>query len=106
RRAKFQNSVACPQCDRLGPILGDKSVDAVMVLTPPNTHLEIVERCADAGKHVLLEKPLEISTARAAQLVEAMKKKKLKLGIVLQHRFRPAVEKVSQIVAAGGLGRI
>jgi saccharopine dehydrogenase-like NADP-dependent oxidoreductase len=36
-------------------ILEDASIDAVVVLTPPNTHLEIVKRCAVAGKHVLLE---------------------------------------------------
>ena len=76
-----------------------------MILTPPNTHLELVERCAKAGKHVLLEKPLEISIARAEQLVSIMQSRKPKLGVVLQHRFRPAVEKMrtvdlGQIVSA------
>lgn len=41
------------------------------MLTPPNTHLDLVRRCAEAGKHVLLEKPLEITTERAVALVEA-----------------------------------
>jgi predicted dehydrogenase len=66
----------------------------VLVLTPPNTHLEIVERCAAAGKHVLLEKPLEVSTAKAEQLVK--KTSHVKLGVVLQHRFRPAAEKLRE----------
>src|SRR5260221_381339 len=65
RRAKFAEKFPFPQCDRLETILGDKSVGAVLVLTPPNTHLDVVQRCVDAGKHVLLEKPLEISTAKA-----------------------------------------
>lgn len=74
-----------------------------MILTPPSTHLDLVERCAAAGKHVLLEKPLDVSTSRAEKLVAAMKG--LKLGVVLQHRFRPAVEKLravdlGQIVSA------
>ena len=96
RRAKFAERFPFPQCDRLETILADRSVDAVLVLTPPSTHLEIVERCAAAGKHVLLEKPLEISTARAEQLVRKMSH--LKLGVVLQHRFRPAAEKLREML--------
>ena len=41
-----------------------------MILTPPNTHLKLVEAFAGAGKHILLEKPLERSTERALRLVE------------------------------------
>ena len=54
-----------PLCDSLDRILDDRSVEAVLVLTPANTHLDIARRCAEAGKHVLLEKPIEITTARA-----------------------------------------
>ena len=61
RRAAFAAKFPFPLTDRLEAILEDPSVGAVVVLTPPNTHLELVERCAAAGKHVLLEKPLEIS---------------------------------------------
>jgi predicted dehydrogenase len=92
RRRKFAERFPFPQCDRLETILDDTAVDAVLVLTPPNTHLDVVERCAAAGKHVLLEKPLEVSTAKAEQLVN--KTSLVKLGVVLQHRFRPAAEKL------------
>ena len=94
RRRKFAARFPFPQCDRLETILDDTAVDAVLVLTPPNTHLDIVERCAAAGKHVLLEKPLEVSTAKAEQLVN--KTSLVKLGVVLQHRFRPAAEKLRE----------
>jgi predicted dehydrogenase len=94
RRRKFAERFPFPQCDRLETILDDTAVDAVLVLTPPNTHLDIVERCAAAGKHVLLEKPLEVSTAKAEQLVN--KTSLVKLGVVLQHRFRPAAEKLRE----------
>ena len=96
RRSKFAERFPFPQCDRLETILDDRSVDAVLVLTPPNTHLEIASRCAAAGKHVLLEKPLEISTARAEVLVRNASK--VKLGVVLQHRFRPAAEKLREML--------
>ncbi len=95
RRAAFAAKFPFRQTDRLEAILADRSVDAVMVLTPPHTHLELVERCAAAGKHVLLEKPLEISTARAERLVKASNS--VKLGVVLQHRFRPAAEKLKSV---------
>jgi predicted dehydrogenase len=100
RRAKFAERFPFPQCDRLETILQDRSVDAVLVLTPPNTHLEIVSRCAAAGKHVLLEKPLEITTARAEELVRNCAR--VKLGVVLQHRFRPAAEKLCDLLPALG----
>ena len=104
RRRKFAERFPFRQCDRVETILQDDSVDAVLILTPPNTHLELAERCAAAGKHVLLEKPVEISTARAERLVETFSEKKLKLGIVLQHRFRPAAERLREVLPE--LGRI
>jgi predicted dehydrogenase len=96
RRKSFAERFPFAQCDRFEAILDDRSVDAVLVLTPPNTHLEIASRCAAAGKHVLLEKPLEVSTAKAEQLVQACKN--VKLGVVLQHRFRPAAEKLRELL--------
>jgi predicted dehydrogenase len=104
RRAKFAAQFPLPLCDRLETILEDRSVGAVLILTPPNTHLELVQRCAAAGKHILLEKPLEISTERAEKLVQSASK--VKLGIVLQHRFRPAAEKLSELLKAGRLGEL
>jgi UDP-N-acetyl-2-amino-2-deoxyglucuronate dehydrogenase len=100
RRGAFAQRFAFPQCDRLETILDDRSVDAVLVLTPPHTHLELVGRLAAAGKHVLLEKPLETSTARAEELVKTAAE--ITLGVVLQHRFRPAAQKLKTI----DLGRI
>jgi predicted dehydrogenase len=104
RREKFASQFRFNLCDRLETILADRSVGAVLILTPPNTHLDLTEQCAVAGKHVLLEKPLEISTARAERIVEVFSKKNLKLGIVLQHRFRPAAEKLREVLPE--LGRI
>ncbi len=104
RRAKFSAQFPLPQCDRLETILADRSVDAVLILTPPHTHLDLVERCAAAGKHVLLEKPLEISTQRATELVKAASS--VTLGVVLQHRFRPAAEKLHEVIEAGRLGKL
>lgn len=98
RRAKFAAAFPFPVVSSLEEILGNRSIDAVLILTPPNTHLELVERCAAAGKHVLLEKPLEVSTDKAEKLVAVCKTKGVKLGVVLQHRFRPAAEKLHAVL--------
>jgi UDP-N-acetyl-2-amino-2-deoxyglucuronate dehydrogenase len=104
RRKKFAERFPFPGCDRLETILDDRGVQAVAVLTPPNTHLEIVERCAAAGKHVLLEKPLDVSTTRAEKIVLAMNR--LTLGVVLQNRHKPATQRLVQAIASGELGRL
>src|SRR3989304_2707186 len=80
RREKFGDRFPFPRCDSLETILEDASVGTLALLTPPNTHLELVRRCAEAGKHVLLEKPIETRTARAEQLVETGPRAKGKVG--------------------------
>ncbi len=77
-----------------------------MILTPPGTHLELVQRFAAAGKQILLEKPIERSTERAKALVEAAEAAGIKLGVVLQHRFREASEALAARLAAGALGKL
>lgn len=106
RRDAFAKTFPFPTSGDVDAVLADKSVDAVLVLTPPNTHLDIVRRAAKAGKHVLVEKPLEVTTARAREMVEACAAAKVRLGMVLQHRFRPAAVKVKQAVASGALGKL
>ncbi len=106
RRKAFGEKFPFPLVDSLDAILNDKSIEAVAVFTPANTHANIAERCAAAGKHVLMEKPLDITTARAERLVSACRKAGVKLGVVLQHRFRPAGMKLAEILRAGELGAI
>ena len=106
RRASFAARFPFPTADNLTAILEDSSITAVAVLTPPNTHLEIASRLAKAGKHILLEKPLEVSTTRAEQLVAACEAAGVTLGVVLQHRFKPAAERLAAILQAGALGEI
>ncbi|MGH6914938.1 MAG: Gfo/Idh/MocA family protein, partial [Geminicoccales bacterium] len=106
RRQAFARQLDVPLTGELGPILEDRSIDAVMILTPPNSHLELVERFAAAGKHILLEKPLERSTGRALQLVEAAEAAGVTLGVVLQSRFRAASEHLQGLIAKGALGEL
>jgi predicted dehydrogenase len=106
RRAEFAAKFPFPTCDSLDTILNDGSVEAVAIYTPANTHRDIGLSCARAGKHVLMEKPLDITTARAVELVEGCRAAGVTMGVVLQHRFRPAGVRLAQILAEGELGRI
>lgn len=104
RRAAFAAKFPFPTTGDLEAITGDPSIAAVGLLTPPNTHLELVEKLAAAGKHILLEKPLDITTERSSRLVEAARKAGVTIGVVLQHRFKPAAERLSAILREGRLG--
>lgn len=106
RRAAFAKAHGLPVTDTIEAIFSDPRVDAVLVLTPPNTHLELVQMTASAGKHVLLEKPLEVSVERAEQLVAVAEAARITLGIVLQNRFRPAAQQLRAVLGSGSLGQL
>ncbi len=90
----------------LDTVLSDPTVDAIILLTPPMTHADLVARCAAAGKHVLLEKPLDVTVERARRSVELMEQAGLRFAIVLQHRFRDASRKLAAIRQSGELGAL
>lgn len=93
----------------LDAVLADPAVHAVIVATPASTHLDLAARCLAAGKHVLLEKPLEVSLARAQALVahaDEARARGLRLGVVLQHRFRPGSIRLRERLSEGALGAV
>ena len=104
RRKAFAAASKHPVVNDLDAILNDKSIDVVFVLTPPMSHLDLVEQCAAAGKHVLLEKPIDFTSARGEKQVAAMEKAGRKFAVMLQHRFRDASRKLRASVQSGELG--
>lgn len=106
RRETFAAKYGFPAVDSAETFFNNRSVDAVIVLTPPSSHLELVQRASEAGKHVLLEKPLEISLERSTELVEVAGRAGIRLGVVLQLRFRKTIAEVQRVIAEGRLGDI
>ncbi len=106
RTTAFAKQFPFPVSNDLDAVLADKNVDAIILLTPPNAHLSVAEKCFAAGKHVLVEKPLEVSLASAEKLVAAGRKAGKKLGVVLQHRFRPASLRLKAALENGELGTL
>src|SRR5205085_2961172 len=86
--------------------LTDAQVHGVLLLTPPNTHLELGARIAKAGKHLLVEKPIELNSARALGLVTLCEQRGVVAAAVLQHRTRTAARKLRALPDAKMLGEI
>ena len=91
---------------RLEDVLHDPSVQAVLVLTPPAAHLEVARRVAQAGKHVLVEKPLDIDLPRATELAECCEAADVRLAVMLQHRLRDGAARLAALLADGALGEL
>lgn len=106
RARAFTQRFAFPISHDLEAISADASIDCVLVATPPNSHLELVERFARAGKHILLEKPLDVTLARSEAIVDTCARHQVRLGVVFQHRFRPAALRLRELVQAGALGPV
>ena len=106
RRAAFAARTGWTVVPSVEDLLGDRSIEAILLLTPPTTHLDLVRRCAMVGKHVLMEKPLEASLAASIALVETMRRAGLRLGVVFQHRFRPVVRRLRTALAEGAIGEL
>lgn len=87
-------------------VLADRSVRVALILTPPNTHLDLVQQLARRGIHVLVEKPLEVDTRRAAAMVQICRQHAVRLGVVLQHRMRPAAQRLKRLLDLGALGAL
>ena len=106
RRAAFEAAYGLQTSDDLDAIFADRTIDAVLVLAQPNVHLDLVERAARSDKHILLEKPLEVSIQRAERLVVAASEAGVKLGVVLQHRFHPVSLALASLITQGRCGEI
>jgi UDP-N-acetyl-2-amino-2-deoxyglucuronate dehydrogenase len=86
--------------------LADSTVDAMAICTPSGTHADLVVAALEAGKHVIVEKPLDVSMAAAARVAAAERVSGRTVAVVSQHRFDPASETVHDAVQSGAFGRI
>ncbi|WP_422785503.1 Gfo/Idh/MocA family protein [Roseibium algae] len=92
--------------ESLDALCADGKVDWVIVLTPPNARLEIVQSLAAAGKSILMEKPVERDLAAATRIVEICEAAGVRLGIVFQHRVREASRALAALIKGGALGQL
>lgn len=86
--------------------LARPDIQAVTLCTPSGTHMELGCLAAAAGKHVLVEKPIDVTWGKARRLVEECEKRNVRLGVIFQSRFLPSVEWLKRALDGGRLGRI
>lgn len=90
----------------LNELLARDEIDIVHVCVPSGMHAEVAAQAAYAGKHVLVEKPIDISLSAADRLIEVCRGQGVKLAVMSQHRFRPAVRRLREAVVDGRFSRL
>lgn len=86
-------------------LVKDDEVDAVYVATPVYLHAEQTIAAAEAGKHVLCEKPMAMNAAECDEMIAACEANGVKLGIAYYRRFYPVLARVRELLASGEIGR-
>lgn len=86
-------------------LLGRKDVEAVVIATPTNTHVDVVKAAADAGKHVFTEKPLALTVERCDEAIAAVEASGVKLHVGFMRRFDPAYLMAKKRIDAGDIGK-
>jgi predicted dehydrogenase len=87
-------------------VLKDDNVEAVLVLTPPKLHSEIVMAAAESGKHLFCEKPLATNVSEGEKMVEASKRNNVKLMVGFHMRFIPQFRKMKELIDKGFFGKL
>ncbi|HVP17938.1 MAG TPA: Gfo/Idh/MocA family oxidoreductase [Spirochaetia bacterium] len=87
-------------------LLADKEIEAVYIPLPDHLHAEWVKKAADAGKHVLCEKPFAMTAAEAQETFDYAKRKGVLVMESLMYRFHPQWIRAGEIVRSGELGEI
>lgn len=90
----------------LGEMLADAKVDAVTIGTPSGAHLEPALAAAKAGKHVIVEKPLEITLPRCDRMIRACEQAGVKLASIFPSRFHDSSRKMKAAIDKGRFGRL
>jgi UDP-N-acetyl-2-amino-2-deoxyglucuronate dehydrogenase len=90
----------------LADALATVDVDVVVVCTPTGRHAEVAIEALAAGKHVIVEKPAEITVEKTDEIIEAQQKAGTIVTVISQHRFDPATEVTLTAISRGELGRL
>ncbi len=102
----FCKTYDLPAAESYEALLADPHVEGILILTTPNAREDLVAAAAKAGKHVLMEKPVERTLGAAERIVATCDAAGVKLGIIFQHRFRRASRYLAKAVADNRYGRL
>ena len=105
RARDFASSFGCDAA-AIDDLLARPDVDVVCICVPSGQHAEIGTRAAAAGKHIVLEKPIEITLEAADRVIAACAEHGVVLSVISQHRWDGGVRELKQLIDSGALGRL
>jgi UDP-N-acetyl-2-amino-2-deoxyglucuronate dehydrogenase len=106
RAESFSKRFGCLPYTDYDAVLRREDVQAVDIVTCNHLHADLGTKAASAGKHVLVEKPIDISIEKAEKLVKVCKKEGVILSVVSQKRFDGAMQQLKSMIDSGALGGI
>jgi predicted dehydrogenase len=103
--ASFAKDFGATRCHaQWRDLLSDDEIDAVYIATPVHLHAAQAIAAAEAGKHVLCEKPMAMNPQECDRMIDAARSHRVKLGIAYYRRFYPVVARVKEIIKSGEIG--
>jgi predicted dehydrogenase len=107
RAQTFAKQYSVPQCyGNYGQLIGDDQVDIIYIATPHAQHFQYAKACLQAGKHVLLEKPVTVNAAQTMQLVILAQQQGCVFQEALWSRFMPCFAEVKNWLDSGEIGEV
>jgi UDP-N-acetyl-2-amino-2-deoxyglucuronate dehydrogenase len=103
---KFAKANGCKAYTDLKKMLADPKVEIVTIATPSGAHMEPAVAAAKAGKHVIIEKPLEITLKKCDQIIEACEKAGVQCGAIFPSRFHDSSMKIKKAIEGGRFGKL
>jgi UDP-N-acetyl-2-amino-2-deoxyglucuronate dehydrogenase len=104
RSEAFAAEHGCAAEPSLDDLLSRDDVDVVSVCVPSGLHAEVGIEVAAAGKHLIVEKPIDVSLDAADRLIEAAKAAGITVAVISQHRFDPGLIELRRLIDEGALG--
>ncbi len=103
---RLADEVGCRAYHKLSDMLADPQVDVVTICSPSGAHMEPAIAAAKAGKHVVVEKPLEITLSRCDRIIEACRQNKVVLSTIFPSRFHESSQLLKRAVEAERFGKL
>jgi UDP-N-acetyl-2-amino-2-deoxyglucuronate dehydrogenase len=104
KASAFAAKFDCAAYDSLESLVSDSAIDVICICTASGAHLEGGLAAIAAGKHCLIEKPLEITVARCSELIKAAQSKGVHLGVIFPSRFQEVNQKIKDAVTSQRMG--
>jgi predicted dehydrogenase len=103
---KLAGEYGCEWSTDIDAVLSRPDVDIVNICLPSGMHAEYAIRAARAGKHVITEKPIDITADNALKMIAECRKAGVKLAVISQHRLQPSTQQIKKDIESGKFGRL